>query len=158
MTERCAGCAFSPGTEANGRPLTLLQAKLCVAAANPFYCHENIDASGVPFEGEELEPCAGYVAAVEQLERRGHYARQTATERGTLLDQIRITLLADEAHGGTAYEERSAFHLRRIFRRTDPGRLRRAVRTVFRNANSAPGGPSMEDLRGRRPATTEGVR
>ena len=155
MSERCAGCAFSAGTEANGRPLTLLQAKLCVAAAHPFYCHENIDESGDPFEGEQLELCAGYQAAVRQLELRGHYARQTVAERYALQDQIRITLLADEAHGGTTYEVRSAFHLRRIFRRTTPARLRRALSAV-----AAAAGPSArgEAARERSPATTAGER
>jgi len=67
--ERCDTCAFTPGTPANRRGLTVLKAKLCVLTSDPFYCHDNLMATG----GSELEPapgtpymlCRGFVDAME---------------------------------------------------------------------------------------------
>lgn len=39
MQERCAGCAYRPGTEANRDPLTQTTAYLCLLASEPFRCH-----------------------------------------------------------------------------------------------------------------------
>jgi len=38
--DKCAGCAFRPGTEAHGSPMTRTTADACVMAREPFLCHE----------------------------------------------------------------------------------------------------------------------
>lgn len=54
--DRCATCAFRPGTEASETPGTMLTAQLCVLSGERFECHET-DRAG--------EPCIGWQRAVE---------------------------------------------------------------------------------------------
>lgn len=41
IAERCATCAFRPGTDAANSPLTQLKVKLCIMAGKYFICHES---------------------------------------------------------------------------------------------------------------------
>lgn len=56
---RCEGCAFAPGSIANGCPATLMDALKSVMERDPFYCHH-----GIPDDDEPVELCAGYVRLV----------------------------------------------------------------------------------------------
>lgn len=69
--EKCAGCAFRPGTEAQQSDLTRLKARLCVLALDPFLCHENAVDGQLPAGEERL--CVGYAEAMGVLHRRGYY-------------------------------------------------------------------------------------
>lgn len=48
----CATCAFRPGTEAASMEHTVVLARLCVEATEPFLCHE------------QPQLCRGWIAAV----------------------------------------------------------------------------------------------
>lgn len=89
MKEKCDTCAFRPGTQANRSALTVLKARLCAQAGQPFHCHENavfvtpsgkeikthdrnrIDVIGrvphgeyKPKAGEDWKICAGFMEMV----------------------------------------------------------------------------------------------
>lgn len=55
LAERCFTCAFRQGTNANGSPVTTMDALKCVMEGIPFYCHE----TETPNDPKRL--CAGYV-------------------------------------------------------------------------------------------------
>lgn len=59
LPRRCVGCAYSPGTEANGTPTTRQAAKECVERSHPFWCHLVSDGLG-----EQTHLCAGWAAAL----------------------------------------------------------------------------------------------
>jgi hypothetical protein len=66
MPVRCAGCAFTKGTEANRSDITRLTAEICVLSDEPFYCHANAVDNALPAGQERL--CRGFV---ESLAVRG---------------------------------------------------------------------------------------
>jgi hypothetical protein len=55
LSERCFTCAFRQGTDANGSPITTMDAMKCVMEGVPFYCHE----TETPQNPKRL--CAGYL-------------------------------------------------------------------------------------------------
>lgn len=59
MARRCAGCAFTPGTEAHGTPTTSRIAQECAAARCAFLCHMAADGMG-----HKTHLCAGWVEAI----------------------------------------------------------------------------------------------
>jgi hypothetical protein len=59
--QRCAGCAFTPGTPAFNSPLTFIKSRLCVETGQYFYCHED-SAGHYTEEAEAL--CAGWLQGV----------------------------------------------------------------------------------------------
>lgn len=65
MNERCAGCAFRPGTQASQSPFTAHLAKLCVYAGVPFECHD--EGAG--------HLCRGFVDAFTAKLANGDYNR-----------------------------------------------------------------------------------
>lgn len=71
MAERCATCAFRPGTPANLSYITQTKAKLCAMIGEPFLCHESpIDAW-----------CAGVSGIVESLWKRGELLQEPKWKR-----------------------------------------------------------------------------
>jgi hypothetical protein len=62
--ERCFTCAFRQGTDANGSPVTTMDALKCVMEGVPFYCHEGAD----PENPHRL--CAGYATLRADSEGR----------------------------------------------------------------------------------------
>lgn len=82
MSQRCKGCAFTEGTEANQEPNNHLKSLLCVLTPSPFYCHESVDYKNPDVHGRktrqqmsELKPkiCSGWREEVRQLEQTGYY-------------------------------------------------------------------------------------
>jgi hypothetical protein len=59
VRERCGGCAFRFGTEANTYGPTILDAMKCVLERVPFYCHEGPLDKAAPI-------CAGWALCVER--------------------------------------------------------------------------------------------
>lgn len=55
IAERCFTCAFRQGTDANGSPVTTMDALKCTMEGVPFYCHEIEDREN------PHRLCAGYV-------------------------------------------------------------------------------------------------
>lgn len=58
QNKTCNGCAFRQGTCANQSPCTSIDADLCADDGTKFYCHEHLDASGVPHR-----KCTGFTQA-----------------------------------------------------------------------------------------------
>ena len=56
--QRCVGCAFRKGTEANATPDTLAWAAQCTRTMQPFYCH-CVEAIG-------QKVCSGWMAVVDE--------------------------------------------------------------------------------------------
>jgi hypothetical protein len=57
--ERCASCAFRPGTFPNGCLETVMDALKCTMEGKMFYCHH-----GKPdAEGRHTDPCIGYLVS-----------------------------------------------------------------------------------------------
>lgn len=81
MIDRCAGCAFSPGTEAARALHTVTMRNLCVMAGIPFECHD----------GGAGHLCRGFVDAFTEKVRAGDYDRLPSWKRKlaeTLLDVL----------------------------------------------------------------------
>lgn len=76
VNDRCATCAFRPGTEASRDPTTLLMARLCLLGGDIFQCHE-IERAG--------EPCAGFLAAKIALPEPPGWQQQTSAAMLDLL-------------------------------------------------------------------------
>ena len=99
-TDRCEGCAFTPGTEANLSPLTLTKARLCAMTLDPFYCHANLVDGQLP-EGQE-RLCAGWADLMDGMHQRGEYAAMSEHKRAmlraglTALIKLEDRLLAGE--------------------------------------------------------------
>jgi hypothetical protein len=75
MREKCATCAFRPGTEAANSPLTPVKARLCIKTCTPFLCHESpIDAM-----------CAGAADAMTVMHENGQWAQTPEWKRKVLL-------------------------------------------------------------------------
>jgi hypothetical protein len=68
IAERCFTCAFRQGTDANGSPLTTMDALKCVMEGEPFYCHETESRS------DPQRLCAGYVILRSQTPGRNKMA------------------------------------------------------------------------------------
>lgn len=64
LARRCAACAFTPGTEANGNPTTTAAARECVERSHPFWCHKAEDGDGF-----KTHLCAGWI---DGLRARAH--------------------------------------------------------------------------------------
>lgn len=60
MAAPCAGCAFTPGTEAHGAPTTSAVAEECVAARCAFFCHMAGDCH------IKTHLCAGWVSEISR--------------------------------------------------------------------------------------------
>jgi hypothetical protein len=117
--KRCKGCAFTPGTEAHGWPLIVLQAQACVEAAQPFLCHEVRAGARKPL-------CVGFVEAMDARHRKGLYDDLTDERREALAECIRWARIAEDEIGldtsdpeSIAAARRIAGHLRRTLRRTE---------------------------------------
>lgn len=101
MPDKCATCAFRPGTRANLSPITLLKARLCAQIKQPFHCHDNavyvtpsgrvvdeqdrnrVDFIGKfkrgeyqPRPGEHWKNCTGWAELVESLDAKGMIFRE----------------------------------------------------------------------------------
>lgn len=79
--QKCATCAFNPGTEAN-QSHTPIKAKLCAEIPEAFLCHE---------ETEEI-CCAGWSDLTERLLQEGYYERQSdfQRERNRQVEQLAV--------------------------------------------------------------------
>jgi hypothetical protein len=118
-SNRCAGCAFTPGTPANQSPRTVLVAQLCVMARDPFFCHENVDGEiidGVaqywPKEGTQLRACAGWIEAVAALGPEPEW-------RAGLAAEFLEMLLKAEDGGGDWSDERALAEIQGAIGRVD---------------------------------------
>lgn len=60
MTRPCAGCAYTPGTEANLSPTTSFLAREAAAARCAFFCH----MAGGPRPEDKTHLCAGWAERV----------------------------------------------------------------------------------------------
>lgn len=65
----CNGCAFRPGTYANGCEQTIKNAAVCVVTGTPFHCHIKREPDG------EESVCAGFMSALRDRNRRRHQRR-----------------------------------------------------------------------------------
>lgn len=74
MARRCAGCAFTPGTEAHADPCTRPRALHCVERSHPFWCHMAADELG-----DKTHLCAGWADA---LVERANLLNKHERERG----------------------------------------------------------------------------
>ena len=83
MKERCATCAYRPGTEASRDETTLLTARLCAIAGEPFFCHEEQVSHGE----ERQEVCAGFLAAVEAQGPEPEWRRDVADGMLRLMEE-----------------------------------------------------------------------
>jgi|SRR5579864_210655 len=64
MRDKCATCAFRPGTGPNRSKVTLIKAKLCADTAIPFLCHE----------ADREAMCAGFADLIERQYAKGELA------------------------------------------------------------------------------------
>lgn len=87
IRERCATCAYRAGTEASRSKSTLLTAKLCALAAEPFYCHEERLAPGAD-DSVRTVVCAGHTAAVLALGDVPDWQRALAVSMLTLMEEV----------------------------------------------------------------------
>ena len=71
MLNRCAGCAFRPGTEASTQTWTVAMRDLCVMVGAPFQCHD----------GGAGHMCKGFVDAFTAKLRAGDYDRLPAWKK-----------------------------------------------------------------------------
>lgn len=62
MPARCAGCAFTEGTEANRDTLTRLTKELCLMGGAIFYCHANAVNDVIPKDAKRM--CHGFADAI----------------------------------------------------------------------------------------------
>jgi hypothetical protein len=73
LRNRCEGCAFRPGTEANTDAFNQMRVKLCLIGDHAFDCHENAN----PFTGQVpahlARPCIGFEEARAVRRERGDY-------------------------------------------------------------------------------------
>jgi len=93
MSEPCAGCAFTEGSEANLGPHNNLRAQLCLLGAIPFYCHhgregELRDLRDIRPEDRRREiqagrlvSCRGWKREVSVLSATGYYGRALDLKR-----------------------------------------------------------------------------
>lgn len=102
---RCAGCAFTPGTDAHDSPLTLPKAEMCARARVPFLCHESPE--------DARTTCAGYREAVAQLRADGYFERQTADDREALRGRLEGLEAVETACALGALDPDEARHLGR---------------------------------------------
>jgi hypothetical protein len=122
--ERCAGCAFTPGTVANGNESTQLTVNLCIEACRPFHCHERVHelqreglTEEIAIEQAKAEGnfpvCRGFADAIETLEAKGRYDEGAEWKRdlaGKLLD------VWDEAKENAYTPERAEARLHQVMR------------------------------------------
>jgi hypothetical protein len=92
MDNRCATCAFRPGTEASRTETTVLMARLCLMSGETFECHER------------TAPCAGFLYALNARQPEPEWCQAVA---GELLD-----LQLNEAHLMDWSEERIVAEIR----------------------------------------------
>jgi hypothetical protein len=101
--DRCAGCAFTPGTDANKSTITQLKARLAIESETIFYCHAPIeqfcDAKGITDReahnllialGEQVI-CAGYLDAIETLHDKGYFDDRPEWKRKLSLGLLAVT-------------------------------------------------------------------
>jgi len=86
--QKCATCAFTPGSQAN-QSYTPLKAKLCAEIPEPFLCHE---------EKPNDICCAGWAELTERLQREGYYEKQPEFQREIKM-QIVEALAETESSG-----------------------------------------------------------
>ena len=103
MAERCFGCAFRPGTEANLNPLTQTTARLCIIAREPFFCHSD-RAQRADGQGP-AHLCRGFVDAleVEMEKERPAWHRNAALAILATMDDLRGRHDAGEAFSEDAF-------------------------------------------------------
>lgn len=87
MSERCKGCAFTKGTEANSEPHNHIKGLICVLTPHTFYCHESLDWKNPDLaarmskdELRRLSPkiCQGWREEVRVLAKTGYYRENSA--------------------------------------------------------------------------------
>jgi hypothetical protein len=62
MPVRCAGCAYTKGTAANGDSLTTITRELCELGQQPFFCHANAVEDVLPKVGKRV--CRGFADVI----------------------------------------------------------------------------------------------
>ena len=92
--KRCDGCAFTPGTEANEQPLTLVKAVLSAKLCEPFYCHANLVDGKIP-EGQAIL-CAGWDDMMQSLWQRGWYDQMSDPQRLVLSAVLQTVLKLED--------------------------------------------------------------
>ena len=66
---RCSGCAFTKGTDANQNTWTKAKVALCLLADEPFYCHMK----------EPKQVCAGFLEAYHSQPAQPEWRRELAS-------------------------------------------------------------------------------
>lgn len=85
IPDRCATCAFRPGTVASQTDLTQLTARLCVLLGKPFFCHD-----GIPDKAEPTTLCRGWEAAHAERYHAGYYRLLPAWKRDVLRSCLEV--------------------------------------------------------------------
>lgn len=87
MPQRCVGCAFTAGTEANQHQLTQMVIELSLTAREPFFCHANAPERGgsIP-EGQE-RLCRGFVDALVTKATCPPWQRAIAAEALRIIEE-----------------------------------------------------------------------
>lgn len=106
--QRCSGCAFTPGTEANREPNNHLRALICLLGPSPFWCHANIDWRAPRPHKVSLKEyqilaqtagiCRGWQEAVRELAATGYYQENPIVTKYVglaALDQLDLFLAKD---------------------------------------------------------------
>lgn len=102
MADKCATCAFRPGTAASKTDTTLMKARLCIESGEPFLCHKS------PLEAW----CAG---AADVLESRYNAGKEIETGWKQGLKLILTDLICEVEDGKIkTTEEFDAEMMRRL--------------------------------------------
>lgn len=105
--QRCSGCAFTKGSEANSEPRNFIVATLAMLGPFPFYCHEDIDwrnetggrKTRAEFVEKEYQLCAGWREKVRELAGTGYYKDHpmiTKVYAQVALENLEIFLSTDD--------------------------------------------------------------
>lgn len=89
MSERCKGCAFTEGSEANLEPDNHIKGIICLLTPMPFYCHDTFDyktpqlseLTSVKDLPKSKGICQGWKESVAELAETGYYKEEPKETR-----------------------------------------------------------------------------
>lgn len=120
-TGQCEGCAFKPGSAANGEIENHTKGFITAMAGNPFFCHESLhwqveakDAVvvrntpqimraallAITLEGHKPKVCSGWKRSVSELASRGWFKGEGARARRLVARHALRELTEVSSNGG----------------------------------------------------------
>lgn len=100
---RCSGCAFTKGTEANNHAITQIKATFCSEIPEPFFCHFNSKDGRTLPEGQHFL-CEGWREKTWELDDEGYYKNQPEWQK-ELKKQLLAVVEAFQDRGDATDEE-----------------------------------------------------